>query len=443
MSFLRGWMCVVEPACPHLQQCTQLVNAIQGGIGDSELQTFLRHLGELPREMNVSLGRRDYREHFTIAYRQLLGRVPYHTQVLKVALEGRTEQMVNGDVHRFPVEVLEAGRALLESWSGLLTELDNHRKLGSRSLWTKQETQGLAKAYLAFDRAYVTFEMHLVRFLEHLETRGREVLREIARYDREFTRSGAERSREGLLAALYRLNSVANVHGQGRDSFPAGVWQACEEVAQEPEHALRPVAVRAMSCLNSLLGFVRKESGTNFVWVHASLARCPELTEALEVWESAWRMAAHVLLDRAVRDAFSTYVGEMAHTVETYPDFREELEESGVDALLHLPRALLGLGEAMRPLVLLVAASVVEEVLESARGQVGPVRWGAPVGGSLEGASMKLQRADPKSWNEMVQVVIGCVLHSSDQVPMEEGPARTASGPSRLSMSHDEVAVPL
>lgn len=419
--------------------------------------------------LGVPKASRSYRKAFNANYKTLLPHKQrfYHSLVLEACLDQQESIWINGQSVCFRQSTLTAAAELRSSWQALGHLL--RRWSEARHATKRPPRAEFVTLLTALDRSWAAFERRHITELMDVENRARSLVGDAAAADRllvQLEEPGGSlfplgedtmpKQRRVLIAAIARLNAVANTGGKGRADFSSDVLEVA--LKHQGQGAGAVLAEDLRHAFFSLRWNLRS-AAENLDELDPWLNRNTKLASALEDFEKSWEVAEQYLWDPAMLHLLSGAVDDLTALQRAVPAYKLMCEQCGVELFLLKPRLLWlsffarpALGLLLEPLLpdhfergepvsdqlrKLVAehGSLVERLGSSSwetlasyvvrksisDGASMPLLPGVPfeVQGmvdafllQLESWSMELQRHRAQDWNCLVEVLVHCLEHA-------------------------------
>ena len=332
----------------------------QGQRSCKKLLNQLEKMSEVFKVKNIS---RDYRNHFSKAYRVLYkeNSLCYLTEILDSAQEGFPYLYVNGEKYVFSSEVLEAGGNLFSKFTKtqyILKDIYNRVCDESFSGVVEEIKTEIQEILLDFDSVWVDFEQLYVHELMAIESDARRFIEEAIWLEKELTRienlskiSGKSLldnaefidTRTKLIVVIGKINSVANIEGKGRDDLSVDILKAAEVLIRRmstPAKCVKNLAEKIKQSFLALRLLFRKYS-LNIEIVDPQLKNNPELVNYLVSFESSWERGKIYFLNSKKCNQLVFLSNIIESTSSKFSVFREQLECSDSELFVSIPALII------------------------------------------------------------------------------------------------------
>ena len=229
-----------------------------------------------------------------------------------------------------------------------------------------RETKQSLNEYLEhFDKAWANYEKNYILELMVIEADSRRHVQNAIEAERELStienssldklRISVESKKEKVTKAYYKLvewiwkiNSIANVNGKGRDDLKYSIMQAAEKRKCEAEDYIKAQTINyKIRCfseiyenlhasLNNFRALLIKYSD-NIEVVDPQLKNNVELVEAITDFENIWSKANEFLIDENKFRCFLVLGWYIEKLIEHYDDFKTQIECRDYEIFMIIP----------------------------------------------------------------------------------------------------------
>jgi len=333
-------------------------------VGFKACASYLKALEAAARALRLEAVPRSYRANFTINYRALLPDEArnYRVDILEASVEQYAVIWVNGDKFEFSAEAMRRAAELQLAWSdvGALLRQWDKAEDEARPVQTRLRT-----ALVALDVSWANFEMKWISELISIEDKARGLVVKAVELEHslqlleEQEQDIDKRQRlpayqdelRRLVAAVSRLNSVANVRRKGRDDLRADVLnvsvatlQRCNAAeargqASDAHQAARILATDVVESFAAIRDyFCEVERCLERVDPH--LGNNEGLVARLVDWEESWEVGARYIMDEGLLGAVCDLVQCIREAQTMAPEFTRMCEDCDVELFMVLPRLI-------------------------------------------------------------------------------------------------------
>mmetsp|Transcript_143284 Transcript_143284/g.248364 ORF Transcript_143284/g.248364 Transcript_143284/m.248364 type:complete len:543 (+) Transcript_143284:135-1763(+) len=352
-------------ACRHYEQFN-----LQTSEGADAAAAYLASLEAAANVLQIPSENRSYRSAFPLNYRSLFpGEARcYRVDVLEASIEHYNVMWVNGEKFEFSAEATQRAEALQNAWCDLGVVLDRWGRAAARGNSMSQANVSprsmrptraeLRTALEMLDSAWAGFEERYISELVDIEAKARSLI--VTAIEREQRLEAIEKKhgedcqdvaeyREGLellVAAVARLNSVANVQRKGRDDLHFQVLVDAKDVlrrckaaswSSEAGQAARILSLDVEESFQALRQYFRDVAHC-LERVDPHLGNNQGLVDRLMDWEESWEVGTGYLQQRRVLDALCDAVADIKKAQRIAPKLASMCEECDVELFLVLPR---------------------------------------------------------------------------------------------------------
>lgn len=352
-------------ACRHSESFN-----LQSSEGADSATAYLAAVEAAANVLQIQPQSRSYRAAFPLNYRSLFpGEArSYRVDVLEASIEHYNVIWVNGEKFEFSAEATQRAEALQNAWYDLGQVLDRWGQAAARGNSISQAGVApssmrptraeLRHALETLDAAWACFEERYISELVDIEAKARSLI--VTAIEREQRLDVLEKQygedcddvaeyREGvklLVAAVARLNSVANVQRKGRDDLhfqvlidAKAVLRQCKATgwSSEAAQAARNLSLDVVESFQAIRHYFR-EVAHCLERVDPHLGNNQGLVDRLMDWEESWEVGTGYLQQRRVLDALCDAVAEIKKAQRVAPKLASMCEECDVELFLVLPR---------------------------------------------------------------------------------------------------------
>ena len=327
--------------------------------GQRSCKKLLNQLEKMSEVFKVKSISREYRSHFSKAYRVLYkeNSLCYLTEILDSAQEGFPYLYVNSEKYVFSSEVLEAGGNLFSKFTKtqyMLKEIYNRVCDESFSGVVDEIKIEIQEILLDFDSIWVDFEQLYVHELMAIESDARRFIEEAIWLEKELTRIENSskilgkslldnnefiETRAKLVVIIGKINSVANIEGKGRDDLTVDILKAAEVLIRRmstPAKCVKNLAEKIKQSFLALRLLFRKYS-LNIEIVDPQLKNNPDLVNYLVSFESSWERGKIYFLNSKKCNQLVFLSNIIESTSSKFTVFREQLECSDSELFVNIP----------------------------------------------------------------------------------------------------------
>eukprot|EP00931_Biecheleriopsis_adriatica_P039487 TRINITY_DN22580_c0_g1_i4.p1 TRINITY_DN22580_c0_g1~~TRINITY_DN22580_c0_g1_i4.p1 ORF type:complete len:493 (+),score=134.91 TRINITY_DN22580_c0_g1_i4:96-1574(+) len=298
-------------------------------------------------------------EEFTTNYRVLFPTCEeryYNCDVLDAAFAtgygGRRSVEVNGVAHFISEDVLQAWASLTElllRWPVSLKDFLNSSEAQTRDA-TRDDLQ---QSLMLLDETWACFEKSYISALIQVEQAGRSPLVDaIEAWKPERLEEGEDgRADSAMLntamAAISKLNAIANVHGKGRSDFRGALLQEARDWLHSVKAALhaqgatrtliRLIAGGVADAFDRMQEYLQRVE-PRLAHLDPELARNTCLSEQLLNFEQSWDMGERYLANAGSFRSLCAMVARLEAFREESEALAEMMEENGPELFMVLPR---------------------------------------------------------------------------------------------------------
>lgn len=343
---------------------------LQTAEGADAAAAYLASVEAAANALQIPSENRSYRAAFPLNYRSLFpGEARcYRVDVLEASIEHYNVIWVNGEKFEFSHEATQRAESLQQAWYALGAVLDRWGRAATRGHSMSQANVSprsmrptrveLRSALEMLDSAWAGFEDRYISELVDIEAKARSLI--VTAIEREQRLEALEKKygedcqdvaeyREGLkllVAAVARLNSVANVQRKGRDDLhfqvlidAKDVLRRCKAIGWSVEagQAARILSSDVEESFQALRQYFRDVAHC-LERVDPHLGNNQGLVDRLMDWEESWEVGTGYLLQRRVMDALCDTVAEIKKAQRIAPKLASMCEECDVELFLVLPR---------------------------------------------------------------------------------------------------------
>jgi hypothetical protein len=317
---------------------------------------------------------RVYRASFPLNYRSLFpGEArSYRADVLEASLEHYNVIWVNGEKFEFSAEATRRAEELQLAWIELGSVLERWSRFSSRTRAERQSADAtsarparseLTHVLKALDTAWASFEERYISELVQIEAKARSLIVQAIEHEKRLQELELQHGentwemqqyREVLrltVAAVARLNSVANVNRKGRDDLRVEVLlhanmrlrecSAMGAYSQDADimHAAKILSTDVVESFNAMRHYLR-EVGNCLERVDPHLGNNSGLVTRLVDWEESWEVGTAYLQQQRVLQALCDAVAEIRKVQTIAPKLADMFDECDVELFLVLPRLI-------------------------------------------------------------------------------------------------------
>jgi len=352
---------------------------IKSAAGVDSCAAYLVAVEATARQLQIPPAPRTYRANFPLNYRSLFPSEArsYRADVLEASLEHYNVIWVNGEKFEFTAEATRRAEELQVAWIDLGTVLERWSRARSASGREQQSPRSggrptrseLTPVLKALDNAWARFEERYISELVEIEAKARshivlaiELERRLQQLESQHGEDAWElqeyrQVQHALVAAVTRLNSVANVNRKGRDDLRVEVLvEARAALKQCNQEVLRSIAIGNSNNANILsaakvLSTDVVESFNAMRQYLLEVASCLErvdphlgnnggLVSRLVDWEESWEVGTAYLQQKRALHALCDAVAEI-HRIQAFaPKLADMCEECDVELFMVLPRLM-------------------------------------------------------------------------------------------------------
>lgn len=345
---------------------------IKSAAGVDSCAAYLVAVEASATQLQIQPTPRTYRASFPLNYRSLFPSEArsYRADVLEASLEHSNVIWVNGEKFEFTAEATRRAEELQVAWIDLGTVLERWSR--SRNSATSREHPlpgrptrvDLTSVLKALDSAWASFEERYISELVQIEAKARSHIVQAIELERRLqqleTLHGEDvwelqeyrEVQRYLVAAVTRLNSVANVNRKGRDDLRVEVLgeahltlcqcNATGDGSQEDAKILSAAKILAndvVESFNAMRQYLCEVAGC-LERVDPHLGNNCGLVSRLVDWEESWEVGTAYLQQKRVLHALCDAVAEI-HRVQAFaPKLADMCEECDVELFMVLPRLM-------------------------------------------------------------------------------------------------------
>lgn len=344
---------------------------IKSPAGVDSCASYLIAVEATATQLQIPPAPRTYRTSFPLNYRSLFPSEArsYRADVLEASLEHYNVIWVNGEKFEFSAEATRRAEELQVAWidlSAVLERWSRSRNSSSREQSpARRPTKGdITDVLKALDSAWASFEERYISELVQIEAKARSHIVEAIELERRMQQLESQHGEDVwevheyrevqrlLVAAITRLNSVANVNRKGRDDLRVEVLaeahstlcqcKATGNEHQENEHLLAAARILATDVEESFKAMRQylREVTSCLERVDPHLGNNSGLVSRLVDWEESWEVGTAYLQQKRALHALCDAVAEI-HRVQTFaPKLADMFEECDVELFMVLPRLM-------------------------------------------------------------------------------------------------------
>jgi hypothetical protein len=269
----------------------------------------------------------------------------YLPEIFDSAQEGYSYLWVNGEKYIFSEDVLNAGKELKDSFYNLKTELEIFNHQFRNKIHTNdhfRETKRELNLFLErFDSIWATYEKNYILELMVIEADSRRYIEQAIKFEKALSywerqlspqkrlkskekRNKIKKANWDLIQSIWKINSIANTTGKGRDDLSYSILEAAESrmsslqvQATKNSHiysssdnessdnnaAFNLLCNSMQESLTNLRVLISKYA-ENIEVVDPQLKNNPELIEALTDFENSWTKGKLYLVDNKAFEWF-------------------------------------------------------------------------------------------------------------------------------------------
>ena len=310
--------------------------------GQKSVKKLFKILERVFIAFQINTDERLYRNEFTQAYRVLYkpGSLCFLTEIIDSAQEQIPYLWVNSEKYVFSNEVLEAGQNLFSTFQSLI------EVLGSVLDGNLDDIISQAKTTLvAFDKAWAEYEHMYVLELMVIEADARRYIRKAISADREITERASQGlrgddCRKCLVKLIGKINSVANIEGNGRDDLSADILDSAESLVDSENETIKKLSEAIILSYNNLRTLLKQYS-LNIEEVDPQLKNNTELVKALEEFESSWGKGKSFLTNPCKREQLVLFSGHIQALAKRYQMLAEQVEFRDAELFMTVPALLI------------------------------------------------------------------------------------------------------
>lgn len=317
-------------------------------------QAYLAAIEAAAIQLQIAPASRGYRANLPLNYKSLFPSDArnYRVDVLEASLEHYSLIYVNGEKFEFSVDAQEKAEKLQMAWTDLGSLLG---RWSSSPKEMRPKRNEVVPVLQTVDSAWASFEEQYISELVNIEDKARNQIVQAVELERRLQHLENQRSygspeyREVLrclVAAISRLNSVANVNRKGRDDLRSEVLLEAQRILREsssdghPQGALAAARVLATDVMESFTAMREYLRGVTYCLerVDPHLGNNVGLVARLEDWEECWELGAIYLLHEPGLGALCDAVAEMHRLKESIQELATMLDECDAELFMVLPR---------------------------------------------------------------------------------------------------------
>lgn len=342
---------------------------IESEQGQQAWAQFLKSIQHLCTAMNISRADRSYIERFSKAYKILYKEddTIYLPEIFDSAQEGYLHLWVNGEKYVFSEDVLKSGKELNEAFYTLKADLsyfDDHLKHKIESNEHFREVKSHLNKFLEnFDRIWTTYEKNYILELMVIENDSRRYVQNAISAEKELsliegTPLDQTNSTEGkdtklreatshLLECIWKINSVANTNGQGRDDLNYEILEAVKKRKKEVDALNKDTELNQKTPFDQIhenihvtlanIRILLSKYSENIEVVDPQLKNNSELVEAITDFENVWSKGKMYLLEDSKFWCFIVMSQYITHLVSDYPEFKSQVEWRDYEIFMTIP----------------------------------------------------------------------------------------------------------
>jgi len=341
---------------------------IKSSAGVDSCAAYLNAVEATATQLQIPPTQRSYRASFPLNYRSLFPSEArsYRADVLEASLEHYNVIWVNGEKFEFSAEATKRAEELQVAWIDLGTMLErwNRSRAGSHDNSPRPTRQDLTSVLKALDSAWASFEERYISELVQIEAKARGHIVQAIELERQLKQLEMQYGEEawkipdyrevqrGLVTAVARLNSVANVNRKGRDDLRVEVLQeahsalrqcnAAGDIGQEAANLLTATKILSTDVVDSFeaMRVYLRDVANQLERVDPHLGNNGGLVNRLVDWEESWEVGTSYLQQKRVLHALCDAVAEI-HRVQSFaPKLADMCEECDVELFMVLPRLM-------------------------------------------------------------------------------------------------------
>lgn len=359
-----------ETSVNRLAEASRLAASldIKSTEGIDSCVAYLAAIEAASTHLQIQPAARKYRENFPLNYRSLFPTEArsYRADVLEASLEHYNVIWVNGEKFEFTAEATQKAEHLQVAWIDLgavLERWSRSRHLSSREQASSRPSRAeLTSALKALDSTWAKFEERYISELVQIEAKARSIIVHAIERERCLQQFEAKHGEDvwempegravqrALVAAITRLNSVANVNRKGRDDLRSEVlfeahmtlrqvnWYNPNGASQE-DRAARTLAMDVVESFKAMRQYLT-EVANCLERVDPHLGNNAGLVARLADWEESWEVGTAYLQQKQALHALCDAVSEIHRVQILSPKLADMCDECDVELFMVLPRIM-------------------------------------------------------------------------------------------------------